>query len=114
MKTQVTYTATVQYPSDDAAKTLTLNGVTLTGQQMLGATDLPDTLTVVLIGNNVFENDKRGISHTGGDLLIKGPGHCAPGGSKTKTILSLRAATLCLTAGERLPALWELTITDWS
>ncbi len=50
---------TVSY--DDAAKTLTLNGVTLTGQQMLGATDLPDTLTVVLIGNNVFENDKRGM-----------------------------------------------------
>lgn len=66
---------TVSY--DDAAKTLTLNGVTLTGQQMLGATDLPDTLTVVLIGNNVFENDKRGISHTGGDLLIKGTGGTA-------------------------------------
>ena len=85
---------TVSY--DDAAKTLTLNGVTLTGQQMLGATDLPDTLTVVLIGNNVFENDKRGISHTGGDLLIKGTGALRAGWIENKNDIIIESGDIVL------------------
>ena len=85
---------TVSY--DDAAKTLTLNGVTLTGQQMLGATDLPDTLTVVLIGNNVFENDKRGISHTGGDLLIKGAGALRAGWIENKNDIIIESGDIVL------------------
>ena len=85
---------TVSY--DDAAKTLTLNGVTLTGQQMLGATDLPDTLTVVLIGNNVFENDKRGISHTGGDLLIKGTGALRTGWIENKNDIIIESGDIVL------------------
>ena len=85
---------TVSY--DDAAKTLTLNGVTLTGQQMLGATDLPDTLTVVLIGNNVFENDKRGISHTGGDLLIKGTGALRAGWIENKNDIIIESSDIVL------------------
>ena len=85
---------TVSY--DDAAKTLTLNGVTLTGQQMLGATDLPDTLTVVLIGNNVFENDKRGISHTGGDLLIKGTGALGAGWIENKNDIIIESGDIVL------------------
>ena len=85
---------TVSY--DDAAKTLTLNGVTLNGQQMLGATDLPDTLTVVLIGNNVFENDKRGISHTGGDLLIKGTGALRAGWIENKNDIIIESGDIVL------------------
>ena len=85
---------TVSY--DDATKTLTLNGVTLTGQQMLGATDLPDTLTVVLIGNNVFENDKRGISHTGGDLLIKGTGALRAGWIENKNDIIIESGDIVL------------------
>ena len=85
---------TVSY--DDAAKTLTLNGATLTGQQMLGATDLPDTLTVVLIGNNVFENDKRGISHTGGDLLIKGTGALRAGWIENKNDIIIESGDIVL------------------
>ena len=85
---------TVSY--DDAAKTLTLNGVTLTGQQMLGATDLPDTLTVVLIGNNVFENDKRGISHTGGNLLIKGTGALRAGWIENKNDIIIESGDIVL------------------
>ena len=85
---------TVSY--DDAAKTLTLNGVTLTGQQMLGATDLPDTLTVVLIGNNVFENDKNVISHTGGDLLIKGTGALRAGWIENKNDIIIESGDIVL------------------
>ena len=85
---------TVSY--DDATKTLTLNGATLTGQQMLGATDLPDTLTVVLIGNNVFENDKNVISHTGGDLLIKGTGALGAGWIENKNDIIIESGDIVL------------------
>ena len=85
---------TVSY--DDATKTLTLNGATLTGQQMLGATDLPGTLTVVLIGNNVFENDKNVISHTGGDLLIKGTGALRAGWIENKNDIIIESGDIVL------------------
>ena len=85
---------TVSY--DDATKTLTLNGATLTGQQMLGATDLPGTLTIVLIGNNVFENDKNVISHTGGDLLIKGTGALRAGWIENKNDIIIESGDIVL------------------
>lgn len=77
-------------------KTLTLNGATLTGKQTLGTTDLSDTLTVVLIGNNVFENDKRGISHTGGNLLIKGTGALRAGWLENKNDIIIEGSNLLL------------------
>ena len=89
---------TVSY--DDATKTLTLNGATLTGQQMLGATDLPGTLTVVLIGNNVFENDKNVISHTGGDLLIKGTGALRAGWIENKNDIIIESGDIVLDSRE--------------
>ena len=85
---------TVSY--DDAAKTLTLNGATLTGQQTLGTTDLSGTLTVVLIGNNSFENDKNLISHTGGDLLIKGTGVLRAGWIENKNDIIIESGNLVL------------------
>ena len=85
---------TVSY--DDAAKTLTLNGATLTGQQMLGATDLPGTLTIVLIGNNSFESDKNVISHTGGDLLIKGTGALRAGWIENKNDIIIESGDIVL------------------
>ena len=81
---------------DDTTKTLTLNGATLTGKQTLGTTDLSDTLTVVLIGNNVFENDKRGISHTGGNLLIKGTGALRAGWLENKNDIIIEGGNLLL------------------
>ena len=85
---------TVSY--DDATKTLTLNGATLTGQQMLGATDLPGTLTIVLIGNNSFESDKNVISHTGGDLLIKGTGALGAGWIENKNDIIIESGDIVL------------------
>ena len=85
---------TVSY--DDAAKTLTLNGATLTGQQTLGTTDLSGTLTVVLIGNNSFGNDKNLISHTGGDLLIKGTGVLHAGWIENKNDIIIESGNLVL------------------
>ena len=85
---------TVSY--DDAAKTLTLNGATLTGQQTLGTTDLSGTLTVVLIGNNSFGNDKNLISHTGGDLLIKGTGVLRAGWIENKNDIIIESGNLVL------------------
>ena len=85
---------TVSY--DDAAKTLKLNGATLTGQQTLGTTDLSGTLTVVLIGNNSFENDKNLISHTGGDLLIKGTGVLRAGWIENKNDIIIESGNLVL------------------
>lgn len=78
---------TVSY--DDATKTLTLNGATLTGQQTLGARDLSDTLTIVLV-----------IDHTGGDLLIKGTGTLRAGRIENQNDIIIESGNIVLDSRE--------------